>query len=387
MAYLTEPRGRRGPGPRLFEERRRELGSFLRRIEGTVPPSEAADSRLERLRIVVANEVARLREQLDTLPDAADPPWADLARLERLTQGLAAETLAVVGGISLRASGLDGDAGDLAEALLARVAGAMALGYTFITVPSGSEFIDLMSDVIRVRYPGTGVWDLPVTLHEFGHFLVAHLPRSAEPSVWTVVARERAISPRRGYFADELWADTFAAYVGGPAYAYSAMVRFDPVSAAEDDTPYHPSAMKRIAAILLTLGRSQAAWQRRKRFSGSLQEPITLARELWHSRLTAAGVTARPSTKDLEYAEGIAGEFLAILDRDCPGIRYGDAQRAAAIRQSLEDGQPQLPPGAGLVDVLNGGWWARRQAEAGLRDIAVITEQIGQMCARVVGHG
>jgi hypothetical protein len=263
----------------------------------------------------------------------------------------------------------------------------MALGYTGITVPSGSEFIDLMSDVIRVRYPGTGVWDLPVALHEFGHFLVAHLPRSAEPSVWAVIERERAVSPRLGYFAEELWADTFAAYAGGPAYAFSAMVRFDPVSAAKDAPPHHPSAVKRVAAILVTLGRSQAAWQRGRRFSGSLQEPITLTRDLWRDRLAAAGVTARPDAGDLAYAEGIAGEFLAILDRDWPGIRYDDTQRAAAVRQGLDDGKPQAPPGAGLIDVLNGGWWARRKAEAELRDTGVITEQVGRLCAKVAGHG
>jgi hypothetical protein len=385
MAYLSEAGA--GPGSRLFEERRRELGGFLRRIEGTVNPGAVTDARLGRLRPVIANEAARLRERLDTLPDAAQPPWTELAEIENLTRRLAEETLAVIGGISLRAGGLDVDAVDLPKALLARVAGAMALGDTFITVPSGSEFIDLMSDVIRVRYPGTGVWDLPVILHEFGHFLVRHLPRSAEPSVWAVIERERGVKPRCGYFADELWADTFAAYVGGPAYAFSALVRFDPASAAKDFAPYHPSAVKRAAAVLITLGRSQLAWKRRQRFAGSLAEPIALARDLWQARLAAAGVTTEPDAEALAYAEGITAEFLAILDRDWPRIRYDDAQRAAAIRQGLDSGRPDLPTGAGLIDVMNGGWWARRKAEAALRDTGALAEQVGDLCARVVGHG
>jgi hypothetical protein len=388
MVNLTESQAGPGPGRRLFEERRRELSGFLRRIEGTVNPlAAAADARLGRLRPVIANEVARLRERLDTLPTSAVPPWNELADLERLTSGLAEETLAVVGGISLRAAGLDGHAGDLAEALLARVAGAMTLGYTFITVPSGSEFIDLMSAVIRVRYPGTGVWDLPVVLHEFGHFLVNHLPRSAEPSVWAVVARERGKRPNLGYYAEELWADTFAAYVGGPAYACSALVRFDPASAAKDAPPHHPSAVKRAAVIFATLGRSQLAWQRRQCFAGSLAEPITLARDLWQARLAAAGVTTERGEDDLGYAERLADEYLAILDHDWPGIRYDNAKRTAAIRQSLEDGRPELPPEAGLIDVLNSGWWARRKAEVGLRDTGAIAGQIENLCAKVVGHG
>jgi hypothetical protein len=386
MANLAGPGARPGAGRLLFEDRRRELGGFLSRIEGTVSPS-AADARLGRLRPVIAKEVARLRERLNRLSPAADEPWKQLADLEVLTGRLAQETLAVVGGINLRAGGLAGDAGHLAEALLGRVAGAMTLGYTFITVPSGSEFIDLMSDVIRVRYPGTGVWDLPIVLHEFGHFLVNHLPRSEEPSVSAVVARERGCLEKRGYFAEELWADTFAAYVGGPAYACSALVRFDPVSAAKDAPPYHPSAMKRAAAVFATLSRSQAAWQRSQCFAGSLAEPITLARDLWQARLAAAGVAAEPDEDDLGNAEGLAGEYLAILDRDWPGIRYDDARRAAAIRQSIDGGRPELPAHAGLIDVMNGGWWARRMAENGLRDIGAITGQIENLCAEVVSHG
>src|SRR6266566_3323148 len=385
VAYLGESALDFGLGSRLFEERRKQLGDFLRQIEGTVGPlAGGPDPRMSRLQPVVANEVARLRERLETLPDGQGQPWAALAELERLTQLLASETLAVVGGISMRVRGLDSEAGELPEALLAAVAGSMALGYEFITVPSGSEFIDVMSDVIRVRYPGAGVWDLPVVLHEFGHFLVGHLPRSAEPSVSAIIDRERSASPRRGYFADELWADTFAAYVGGPAYAFSAMARFDVVGAAEDALPSHPSAMKRVAAIRLTLGHSQTAWQRRRRAAGSLEVPIASAEDLWRNRLRAAGVATEPDATDRTYAEELAGQFIGILDRDWPRIRYDDTRRAAAIRQGLDDGQPELPRDAGLIDVLNGGWWARRNAEAEFGDADVITEQVSHMCREIM---
>lgn len=388
MASWSESDLKFGLGSRLFEDRRKELGDFLHQIEGTVGQlAGEADPRIGRLLPVVANEVARLRERLDTLPDGQDQPWAALAEIERLTQLLASETLAVVGGISIRARGLDSEAAGLPEALLGTVARSMALGYEFVTVPSGSEFIDVMSDVIRVRYPGTGVWDLPVALHEFGHFLVDHLPRSAEPSVWAITERERTASPKRGYFAEELWADTFATYVGGPAYAFSAMVRFDVVNAVEDDPPSHPSAMKRVTAICLTLDRSQAAWQRRRNAAGSLQIPIASARDLWRDRLSVAGVPTEPDARDRAYAEDIAGQYLSILDRDWPRIRYDDTRRAADIRQGLDDGQPELPQDAGLIDVLNGGWWARRQAEAKLRDVDFITEQISYMCREIAANG
>ena len=40
-----------------------------------------------------------------------------------------------------------------------------------------------------------------------------------------------------------------------------------------------------------------------------------------------------------------------------------------------------------MIDVLNGGWWARRKAEDGLRDTGAIAGQIENLCAKVVSHG
>ena len=208
------------------------------------PQKHESGGRTRRLQFVVAKEVARLDEQLSRLSGHR----AEMGRAGqpgKAPQRLAGETLAAVGGVSIRAAGLDGDTCDIADALITSISAQMTSGYDLVTVPSGSEFIDLMSDVIRVRYPGAGVWDLPLSLHEFGHFLVTHLPRSPEPSVSTIVEQERAERPYRGFFAEELWADTFATYAGGPAYALSALERFDVVRPDDDEKPSHPSPMKR----------------------------------------------------------------------------------------------------------------------------------------------
>ena len=83
----------------------------------------------------------------------------------------------------------------------------------------------------------------------------------------------------------------------------------------------------------------------------------------------------------------MAGRYISVLDRDWPRIRYDDTRRAAAIRRGLDEGQPGAPRDAGLIDVLNGGWWARRNAWADLRNVDVITEQISLMCREIAANG
>jgi hypothetical protein len=372
---------------RLFRERCAELSGILHRIDHIVPPQKYAGGRTRRLQLVVAKEVARLHEQVSRLSGDTAQGWDGLASLERLAQRLAGETLAAVGGVIIRAAELDGDTCNIADALITSISTRMTLGYELVTVPSGSEFIDLMSDVIRVRYPGTGVWDLPLSLHEFGHFLVTHLPRSSEPSVATIVEQERAERPYRGFFAEELWADTFATYVGGPAYALSALERFDVVRPDDDEKPSHPSPMKRAAAIRLTLHGSQAAWERKDLAAGSLVESIASSEQLWRDRLTASGWEEQPASEDVQSAERLAETFISILDRDWTVIRYDNASRAAAVRRGFEAAQPELPPGAGLIDVLNGGWWARRIAQTNLQNIQPISEGVLSMCKRIMANG
>ena len=45
------------------------------------------------------------------------------------------------------------------------------------------------------------------------------------------------------------------------------------------------------------------------------------------------------------------------------------------------------PRGAGLIDVLNGGWWARRIAETNLQNLQPISEGVRSMCKWVMANG
>jgi hypothetical protein len=372
------------PLPEIVRVRRDTVAADLDRVDATLQSIEGPDSLVKRLQPIVHMEVERLRERLATLPDDASVAWPALIDIGNKAARVAAETLSFVGGVAARSAGLDRGSCDLADRLLAAVGTDLLEAYQPVTVPASGEYIDVLSDVIRVRYPGAGVWDLPVVLHEFGHYVEPRLGRPDSP-VTAIIRREADQRPFLGSFAGELWGDVFATYVAGPAYAFSCLSRFAPTTAHDDAKPTHPSPVKRAVAVFHALDATQAAWERGGRASGSLDPLAKSAREWWAGRLEGAGVAAEPSAEERSYAVGLAAEFVAVLDASAPAVRYDDATVAAAVRRSLADPAIPRPETVSIVDALNGGWWARHAAEAAGRAdrVPAITKAVGEICAKI----
>jgi hypothetical protein len=373
-----------------LRHRRDEIDESLRRIDATLAALRTTNHDwVDRLQPIVTGEVAKLLESLAVLQGDSDAQWKQLSEIAAKEKRLASETLAFVGGLAARSAGLDRDACNLADRLLADVGRSLLVPYHAIAVPASAEYVDLLSEVIRVRYPGRGVWDLPVVLHEFGHFLVPRWRAAADAqSPSAIIEQERSKLPFLGAFAEELWADTFATYVGGPAYVSAALSRFDHTKADRDCKPTHPSAMKRAQTMFAALTELQAAWTRSGRESGSLQSAIDLTSQLWRARLLSVGANPELDEEARAYVGSMSESFFAILDHQATAGRFADGQRAAAIRRALLDGGP-VPAVYSLLDVLNGAWWARQAAEAGGRQdrLAAITNTTVGLCANISTHG
>jgi hypothetical protein len=382
---------------------RRELESSLQALSGTLAPLAPQSAELvDRLRPIVTAEAARLRERLDRIDGDPSQQWPRLVALAADVERLAAEVLAFVGGVAARAAGLDGGLCDMADRLIDDTARQLLVNYHAITLPAAGEYIDVLSEVIRVRYPGRRIWDLPFALHELGHFLVTRFhpaggarqalaadaaeQTQADDTPARIIEREQIVGervvPYRRAFAEELWADTFATYVCGPAYALAALTRFDPATANSDRKPTHPAATMRAGAIFATLERSQEAWQRSGKAAGSLQPLIALATRVWQARLRAVGADAQadaqvaaqaiaqadaqpaaqadaqPAAKMRREGERLAVEFVGLLDRQSVASRYTNAREAGFVRGWLVEGG-ERPTQHSLLDVLNGAWWAR----------------------------
>jgi hypothetical protein len=133
---------------------------------------------------------------------------------------------------------------------------------------------DPHADIIRIRYPLSAVWDIPIAVHEFGHFISrriqqkradgstflpfevqkaavleqkqAERPDAAQPAAANAQSpAQRAID--WPIYMDELFADILATYAIGPAFAFSAvMLRFDPLTSTVHEDGKHPPYADRV---------------------------------------------------------------------------------------------------------------------------------------------
>ena len=383
-----------GGMPSAVEARAAELRRRLERLERALDPVEADDRETyDRLQAIVAYEVARVRQQIDQI-DAlamADPPgaWAKVAELDDRTRRLAGEVLAFSGGVGARRAGLDDGLCAAADQLLDEVADQILVSTRGVTLPAPGEYLDLLSGVIRVRYPAGGVWDLPMALHELGHHVAPLLGanRPEGPPVKAIVTRERQTSAPLANFAEELFADTFATYVAGPAYGYSCLLlRLPPSRAHQDVFPTHPAPVKRAVAVLTTLASLQEAFVRSKHASGSLQPAIDDLGAAWSQLLESAGGPGQPAQEAADYARSLTAELIAVLDGEPVVARFAGLAPSRAVLPAVQHGVDP-PPGARMVDALNAGWMVRRGAELeGRADrVAAITAAVTTVCARITG--
>ncbi len=390
-----------------LQRRRRELERSLQALGGTLAPLVAESAELiDKLRPIVTAETERLKERLSRIDGTPPQQWSQLVTLTADVERLAAEVLAFVGGVAARAADLDGGLCEMADRLIDETARPLLVNYHAITLPAAGEYIDVLSEVIRVRYPGDRIWDLPFALHELGHFLVTRfhpaqnvkIPEQAqgEDTPAQIIRREQTVGervvPYLGAYAEEVWADTFAAYVCGPAYALAALTRFDPAVAHTHPSPTHPAATMRAAAILATLEHSQEAWQRGGSTAGSLRPLIALATSVWQARLRAVGVDTEadtePAAKMREQGARLAGEFVQLLDRQSVAARYVNARAAGYVRGWLVGGGA-CPAQCSLLDVLNGAWWARAEPapDGGAASPEEIADAAYTICANIQHRG
>jgi hypothetical protein len=119
------------------------------------------------------------------------------------------------------------------------------------SVFSAEDSFDKLTDVIRVRYPISAAWDIPITVHEFGHYvsdkiLTKSINGAAQQTIRQYILTEATRNVAKPnadsgivwtVWLEEMFADIFATLTLGPAFGYSSiLLRFDPAQpAAERD--------------------------------------------------------------------------------------------------------------------------------------------------------
>jgi hypothetical protein len=342
---------------------RGELGA---RLQARLEP------RLRRELAAQRKALGRVRKAV-TEERAAELCWEMHRKAQARCRSFFAEWITCVQGAAMRAAGTDGGMCTVADALLDELASrGDGIGWGGFTVPAAGERFSDTADVIRLRFPEAGVWNLPVAAHEFGHYVgpvlkerdaegrFVHpfdelLRRESLGDGW-IVEGTGATPARIQQFVHEYFADAFAAWTLGPAYACTCVfLRFDPGTPTGSA---HPSDAARAYAVLRTLeglGGPGAG------FDDPFPGVAAYLRDAWAKAAGAAGAAGdwHPPPR----LDGLLDEMVALLRAALPLLRYDAAawNRAQALSPALAPAEPDPDPpqGAALVDVLNAAWRAR----------------------------
>jgi hypothetical protein len=345
-----------------------------------------------------------------------DGCWSRFGNVRKDCQDTLSECFALTQGALARDAGLDQELCKIADFLLDGLDhfGPKHIKWGRFTILAEMEFFGTMAAVIRLRYPDLSIWNLPVVAHEFGHFVASHLeesdkgkfkeyvqafqdvlPQVSQPEENEKVEertrkeleeRRRIQENRRRMFLHEYYADCFATYALGPAYAYTCLLlRFDP-KAAFTDGQEHPSYQKRAHVILQTLEEMNKVKGSKGRYTGIIKN----FRCWWQKSVEGASPPEQPATgKDLYRLEKLVKTLHHRLETKMYGIRYCGWTRAAKIANRLANQQSALPlqPGDKLRDVLNGAWRCRTNPPDGKRqNDEILSSSAKSLCERIVSQ-
>jgi hypothetical protein len=308
--------------------------------------------------------------------------WGKHAQLVDDMRPAQRETLEFLGGYLIRKRELDREPAQtprlsnaganvckLADRLLQDYARRTGVNWNARTTLGTTPFLAMDTDLIRVRFPDWSLWNLPLMAHEFGHLAARSSPEFME---------YQSQHPVRRSHLDEFFADIFATYTFGPAFACAViLLQFNPAEAFAERGS-HPSHQERVRLIVQTLREMNTKTQRRNIY-GRLLDRLE---QTWNETTTAC--QAAPVDKaafdqrldeSLRWGRGI---FRIVDTYYSLGAAYRPEQWAAAQKISellLKPSVPSrdkineiakndLPGGATLCDTLNGLWVARARDPA-----------------------
>jgi hypothetical protein len=313
--------------------------------------------------------------------------WRTLEEIREDCEPVFEECLALLQGSLVRTAGVDEGLGDLADALL-RDLGQRTITWERFTVLDTGESYGRLVQVIRVRFPEASIWSLPIAAHEFGHFVARRLEKR-DPHTGQVATpvkdfldREGAKHPRGPDYLEELFADLFATYVLGPAFACACiLLRWDPWTAHKVGGR-HPSSAKRVHWILKVLEETD------ENKGGLLPTYGAVTRELresWQRSLRLAGQPEQPDEKTVDQLDRWRRELYPAVGENAKmvGARYTEQDwiRAKAMATQLRGSDPlALQEGDRLAMVLNAAWWCRIRHGGG---DATRLRHIGQRAVRL----
>ena len=323
----------------------------------------------------LANLFNRRRDEIDgTLKlvsdnGASELVWDQLARHSWRCSQLFNECLALLGSALIRSdSSNKNDICVLADALLNELdKNIPKMSWTGVTLLAEVTFFTETTGLIRLPFPDMGIWNLPIAVHELGHFVgvrivdeTGHHPFEAflaeqQQRNLTKPLGDQVLPAQLENHLKELFSDLFAVFSIGPAYACSAiLLRFSPADAsATEDSLTHPSHSKRVHFILEALERLS------KIEKGHPYEVTkTMVKNLWEANFVNAGHRETLDQQDVEFLDYVLSQLWKIVKDFLWSARYLGWDRAVDLRNRMptDDSALRLQGDETIADVLNAFW-------------------------------
>jgi hypothetical protein len=280
----------------------------------------------------------------------------------------------------------------LAETLLHDYARLTGVNWTSRVILGKNPLFSQVTDLIHLRFPDWDIWNLPLMAHEFGHVtafatpafleLLAQESASAiqghpETSVWDEKQTQTYIEQRGRHF-HEFFADAFAIYCQGPAFAYDVLLlNLNPAEAylPRGDHPSHAERVEVIVAVLELMNRQE---KRDDYEPGPYAPVIGRLKEWWTEALEEAGAMPDEVFQFHKIkAKTLAEKIYNLLERNYrleAQYQAEDWKRATETAQHLLTADPDLSSES-LRDLLNIAWACRVRYPDRAPDIAKRIQQ------------
>jgi hypothetical protein len=309
------------------------------------------------------SKIAKQRSRVDT-GGFSETSWSTLYDCEYDCSRLFGECLAFLQAARARGQDVDVDLCEIADALIDELTETLTnIKWNRFTVLSTEEFFSDFAQIIRLRFPFRGIWDLPISAHEFGHFVATELNLASPDGSHSLPFQEYKSDFKKQYadrgdewmfYIEEYFADVFATYVLGPAYACTCLLlRFDPSSAHSERDKRHPSYANRAHAISQTLLRMN----NEKDSKGDFKLPVDTLTGFWNAALESTGQKA--AVIDEAQVGSFVSTFYEMLKSGAPRARFNRWNVAKSLSPWLKASvTPSNVTAADfrISDLLNTAW-------------------------------
>lgn len=346
---------------------------------------DAAKNGFARLFTKRRDELKQIKSDISV--DGASPhTWKQLGRSGRRCGELFRECLGFLGSAMIRSEIITSQGSkpvirakkdeicEIADALLCELNKALpeTINWRGVTLLAEGNFFTETTGLIRLPFPDYGIWNLPISAHELGHYVGPRMldghgaspyhslldEKKTENSLKETTARlsEEELEQELSH-VKEFFSDLFAVYALGPAYVCSCMLlRFNPGDdeVACEDSKTHPSYAKRVQFILDVLEQMDKSEQSTKycKIRATLKES-------WEKNLKVAGREPCLDKSDIDRLKFLLSTLYPMVNDYLSTIKYQGWLRALELRDEfMADKDPArlLGPDHTLADVLNAAW-------------------------------